>query len=72
MPVFQDHEASKRRNSHMILARHGHFLQARLNKEPNEMRQNNLQARINNLVLAQKQLQAEFMQPGLVGATAHN
>lgn len=48
----------------MILARHVVFLQVRLNQEPDEMQQKILQARIDNMVIAQKQLQAELMEPG--------
>jgi len=48
----------------VILARHVKFLQARLKNERDEFQRQFLQARIDNLILAQKQLQAELMGPG--------
>ena len=47
-----------------ILAHHVEFLQARLEDERDNMQQQTLQARIDNLVLVQKQLQAELTAPG--------
>lgn len=48
----------------VTLSRHVEFLQARLKDEGDELQRQILQARIDNLVLAQKQLQAELTVPG--------
>lgn len=47
-----------------ILMRHVEFLQARMKEERDDMQRQILQARIDNLVLAQKQLEAELAVPG--------
>jgi len=48
----------------VILSRHVEFLQARLKDERDDLQRQILQARINNLLLAKKQLQAELTAPG--------
>jgi len=48
----------------VILAHHVNFLQTRLKNERDEMQRQFLQARIDNLVLAQKHLKAELAVPG--------
>lgn len=48
----------------VILARHVEFLQSRLQDERDEFQRRFLQARIDNLILAQKHLQAELTPPG--------
>lgn len=48
----------------VILARHVAFLQVCLEDERDDMQRQILQARIDNLVLAQKQLKAELAVPG--------
>jgi len=48
----------------VILTRHVEFLQARLDHERGDMQRQILQARIDNLVIAQKQLKAELLEPG--------
>jgi len=48
----------------VILSRHVEFLQTRLKNERDDLQRQILQARIDNLVLAKKQLQAELTAPG--------
>jgi len=48
----------------VIIARHVEFLQTRLEGESDGLQRQILQVRIDNLVLAQKQLQAELVEPG--------
>ena len=47
-----------------ILKRHVAFLQSRLDVEPDDMERKILKARIDNLIIAQKQLRADLMEPG--------